>query len=140
MIRNFYQCPTCKTQWDSTWHGAVSEECHNCGEREILPAHSEELEEPMEENEFFKAHKNENGTWHVNAFRSAKGGKVSEATLVRGLSEKVALKIVEHGNQFISALRGALEETKEGDVLEMSMKLALSPEKPKRKFKFPWTK
>ena len=111
MIRNFYHCPTCKTQWDSTWHGAVSEECHNCGEKSVFPARSVNCEESMEtKREFFSSQANENGTWYVNSYRSDAAGELRRETLIDGISEKAAAKIVACGNLFIESIREAQKE------------------------------
>lgn len=114
-IQNFYQCPTCKQEWESTWHGVVGEECHNCGEKSVLPARSKNLEESMEsKKEFFSARANKGGAWCVDSYRTDSAGELRRETLIDGISQRAASKITACGNAFVEAIREARLELKKG--------------------------
>lgn len=110
-FRNFYQCPTCKTEWEDVWDCQVDEECPECGERAISPAHSESLVEPSKaKRDFFSAQADTDGTWYVNSYRVNEAGEIRRETLIERISEESAAKIVERGNAFIAAIREAREK------------------------------
>lgn len=112
MIRNFYQCPMCKTQWDSAWHGVVAEECHQCGEKSIFPADSKIDGETEQKREFFSARANKGGAWGVDSHRTDAAGEIRRETLIDGISEKAAAKIAACGNLFVASIREAGKELK----------------------------
>ena len=42
LLRNFYRCPDCETEWEDTWDCACDDRCPVCGAKNISPYDSED--------------------------------------------------------------------------------------------------
>jgi len=43
-FRNHYRCPECGTEWMDDWSCCCNDECPECGVKDIMPIHSEDVE------------------------------------------------------------------------------------------------
>lgn len=50
---NFYACPTCTGHWDSQWSSMCDDDCPYCGQRNVSPIHSEDVEEPDDDVQMY---------------------------------------------------------------------------------------